>query len=49
MKRVASLLSPFHLRTCVTPLRYDTSKIKRELGWQPDSDHLDQHFRSLFA
>lgn len=28
-------LSPLHLRSCTTELRFDTSRIKRELGWQP--------------
>jgi nucleoside-diphosphate-sugar epimerase/predicted dehydrogenase len=47
--KVASLLSPFHLRSCVTPLRYDTAKIQRDLGWHPEQDHVDERVRSLAA
>jgi len=46
--RVASLLSPFHLRSCAIPLTYDNSKIKKELGWAPTPD-LEAHLRETFS
>lgn len=46
--RVASLLSPFHLRSCAIPLVYDNSKAKKELGWSPTPE-LEAHLKETFA
>ncbi|HWP93508.1 MAG TPA: NAD-dependent epimerase/dehydratase family protein [Thermodesulfobacteriota bacterium] len=48
LERISSYLSPFHLQSCAKELDYDNSKIKRELGWKPDSD-IDKHFRRIFG
>jgi nucleoside-diphosphate-sugar epimerase len=47
MRRVASYLTPFHLKSCVAQISYDNSKIKRELDWSPDAD-LAAHLRTSF-
>ena len=44
--KIASVMSPFHLKSCATRLVYDNSRIKAELGWRPAAD-LDAQFRSL--
>jgi dihydroflavonol-4-reductase len=46
--RIASLTSPFHLRSCAIPVAYDNSKIKKELGWSPAPD-VEAHLRETFA
>ena len=45
--KISSYLSPFHLLSCANQLDYDNSKIKRELGWNPDAD-VENHFRETF-
>lgn len=34
---IGTTLSPLHVRSCTTDLVFDTSRIKDELGWEPDS------------
>jgi len=41
---IGATLSPLHLRSCATELAFDTSRIKRELGWQPDP-RIEEHVR----
>ena len=45
---LGATLSPLHLRSCTTELVFDTSKIKRELGWQPDT-RIEEHLRRTCA
>jgi hypothetical protein len=37
-RRVAGLMSPFHLESCAFEVRYDNSRLKEELGWDPGRD-----------
>ena len=46
LKRIASLFSPFHLKSCITPLTYDNTKIKQELGWKPEPG-LEECFQRM--
>jgi predicted dehydrogenase/nucleoside-diphosphate-sugar epimerase len=37
-RRVSGLMSPFHLESCAFEVRYDNSRLKEELGWNPGRD-----------
>ena len=45
-KKIASLLSAFHLATCARRLVYDNTRIKQELGWHPEGK-LEEHFQRM--
>ncbi|MDP3921341.1 MAG: NAD-dependent epimerase/dehydratase family protein [Candidatus Omnitrophota bacterium] len=48
IKKIANMLSPFHLGTCKSRVRYDNNKIKRDLGWKPVPG-VEDHFKEMFS
>lgn len=47
LNKIGSMLPEFHLKSCSRQLIYDNSRIKAELGWQPDPN-VERHLNLMF-